>query len=150
MNRRRFLKWLGIGAATVAAAPKLLAEHTPEYYPEHDSPITLEKLQYAFAAASEPRGVPQGRYIYVRVAPSTMPFRVGDFVRYKVNKRGETIAYRAPKSVMKKGEGFGMAINNALPGNDTFIMISNVPTYDDMMESVVLTIDKELRKNANA
>ena len=34
------------------------------------------------------------RFVYVKVASNTIPFRLGDLIRYKFNKRGEMIAYR--------------------------------------------------------
>ena len=126
MNRRSFLKWLGIGTATAAFVPQLLAKE-PEVYPEANCPITLEMLQTAYGQTLfQPSQVTlPARYMYVYVEKNTVPFRVGDLVRYKVNKRGETIAYRAPRSgKWNMNEYYGIAINNVSPGNYTFIQIS--------------------------
>lgn len=123
MNRRSFFKFLGIGAATAVVAPKLLNNMVPEYYPESNSPIALEKIQKVY---NEQKFTSGGSYKYVRVAPTTVPFRTGDLVRYKIEKRGGTIAYRVPKSPKwTKEEYYGIAINNALPGNYTFIQVNS-------------------------
>lgn len=51
MNRRKFFKFLGIGAAT-AVAPNMLAEIKSETYPEcNGGNITLKMLQDAYAKA---------------------------------------------------------------------------------------------------
>jgi hypothetical protein len=54
VNRRSFLKFLGIGTATAAVAPKMLAAQPPEVYPEANYPITLEMLQKAYAKTLQP------------------------------------------------------------------------------------------------
>jgi len=57
MDRRSFFKFLGIGAVAAAVAPKILAEQTPEVYPEASAPITFEMLQRAYGETLRfPRG----------------------------------------------------------------------------------------------
>ena len=116
MNRRSFFKFLGIGAATAVVAPQLLAK-------EPESPqvsYTVDEFKW------EPlHQWPQNQYMYVRAEPKTVPFRIGDLVRYKINKRGQTIAYKVPKSgKWNKSEYYGIAISNMNPGNYGFIQIS--------------------------
>lgn len=49
MDRRTFFKFLGVGAATAVVAPEVLAEKTPEVYPESNGgQITLKMLQDAY------------------------------------------------------------------------------------------------------
>jgi tRNA A37 threonylcarbamoyladenosine synthetase subunit TsaC/SUA5/YrdC len=149
MNRRSFFKFLGIGAATAAVAPKLLMPQTPKIDPLFNL-IDAETLEQVHAHTFQSPQLQKGSYKYVLVAPTTVAFRTGDMVRYKVNKRGETIAYRVPKSPKwNKDEYYGIAINNAMPGYYTFILVSNMGSYDDAMEKIVVTIDKQLRLDAN-
>lgn len=167
MNRRGFLKFLGIGAATAAVAPTIWAEKTPEVYPESDAgPITLKMLQDAYGRASFDT-MPAARYIYVRLAPTTLPVSAGDIVYYKNDKRHGVLAYKRKKLTLS--EPFGYGIGTLTPGYCGFIQLAmsgtpvnmkpfypapsvcSIPytpekSYDEMMEQVVLTIDKELRR----
>jgi hypothetical protein len=124
MNRRSFLKFLGIGAATAAVAPKMLADTTPEVYPEANYPITLDMLQKAYA-----KTIPQmtrGRYIYVRLAPTSLPVSAGDILYYKHDKRWGVLAFRRSKLIFRDGEKVGYGIGNLTPGFYGFIQMIEV------------------------
>jgi hypothetical protein len=121
MNRRSFLKFLGIGAATAAVAPKVLVYTTPEVYPEANYPITLEMVQKAYSGTltSYPRA---GRYMYVRLAPTSLPVSAGDVVYYKNDKLRGVLGYKAKK--WRDGVLWGYGIGNFAPGNYGFIQIA--------------------------
>lgn len=117
MNRRGFLKFLGIGAAAAVVAPQVLAEAKTiksGWYASYPSNKIVEQR--------EENSLPAGHFMHVIVARNTMPFRVGDLVRYKFDKHGYMIAYRS-NYIHNDGGDFGVAINNASPGCGTFIMI---------------------------
>lgn len=122
MDRRSFLKFLGIGAATAAVAPEVLA-HSPKYTMGVDVSAGADKTVTVVKSGILEHVGPTGRFMFVQVAPNTMPFRVGDLVRYKVNKKGEMIAYRT-NDWKNTRDGFGVAICNAPPGNYVFIKIN--------------------------
>jgi hypothetical protein len=94
MNRRSFFKFLGIGAATAAVAPKMLAED-----------ITPRDGQY--------------------------------FVGIDVNKDNS-----ACWAIVRNGKIIGVNIIGSGRG------VEFSESYDDMMEKVVLTIDRELKRGA--
>ena len=118
MNRRSFFKFLGIGAATAVVVPKAIAEAVKE--PEPKIEFSCSDFEWV------PIGnIPQGKYIYVKLPKSTLPFRAGDIVWCKKNKKGETIAFRDKKRMTghKEDEFYAMAIGDLTPGNYGFIQI---------------------------
>ena len=124
MNRRGFLKFLGIGAATAAVAPAILAEKTPEVYPESNGgQITFKMLQDAYAQTVQPTKIlmPGGRYTYVYLAPTSLPVNTGDIVYFKADKRYACLAYKAKK--WRDGVNWGYGIGNLTPGHYGFIQI---------------------------
>lgn len=101
MNRRKFFKFLGIGAATAAVAPKALAEFKSETYPESNGgDITLKMLQDTFAHT---------------IRPSTMLVSLDGLTVYEEPKRGYDYSIGVDVgnglntssciSVMRKGRG---------------------------------------------
>ena len=126
MDRREFMKLLGMGAAAAVVAPQVLAQEN-----KHTMGVdTAIGDDITSVVAMGPDGVYHGAmsvgkscFVYVKVASTTIPFRLGDLIRYKVNKKGETIAYRSNRLSDNGGE-FGVAINNVVPGNYTFIKIA--------------------------
>ena len=127
MNRRGFLKFLGIGAATAAIAPKILAEKTPEVYPESNAgQITLKMLQDAYAKTVIPPhyGIPSGRYMQVKLASTSLPVCAGDILYYKSDQRHGVLAYKAKK--WRDGVNWGYGIGNLTPGHYGFIQIAAV------------------------
>jgi hypothetical protein len=72
MNRRSFFKFIGIGAATAAVAPKVLVAQTPEYYPEAHYPITLDILQTAYAQTVYPTYAGYSRSVTVDIGTERM------------------------------------------------------------------------------
>lgn len=125
IDRRSFLKWLGIGIATAAVAPQLLTSK-PEVYPEANYPITLEMLQTAYAQTVS---IPAGRYMMVHLAPTSLPVTAGDIVYYKDDKKNGMLAYVAKKHRWNVPHGFG--IGNITPGNYGFIQIGTIITVGD-------------------
>ena|ERR1700677_1851823 len=150
MNRRSFFKWIGVGTVTAAVAPKLLAEHTPEFYPESNYPITLDMLQKSYADTLP--HMRAGYYMMIRLASTSLPVSAGDIVYFKNDKRGGTLAYKRKKLTFRNGERYGYGIGSLTPGNYGFIQIPAMQSesYDVMMEQTVLTIDGALRKGLNA
>ena len=121
MNRRSFFKFLGIGAATAVVAPKMLAEKTHEVYPESNGgQITLKMLQDAYGQTL--LNFPKAQYMYVRLAPTSLPVSAGDIVYYKQDKRWGTLAYRRKKLTLSQPMGYG--IGTLTPGYYGFIQIS--------------------------
>ena len=145
MDRRTFFKFLGVGQATAVVAPEVLAEKTPEVYPESNGgQITLKMLQDAYGKTLL-LNFPEAQYMYVRLAPTSLPVSVGDIVFYKNDKRHGVLAYKARK--WREGVLWGYGIGTLTPGYYGFIQVSKRWTeYDSMMEQTVLTIDKELRR----
>ena len=96
MNRRGFLKFLGIGAATAAVAPAILAEKTSEVYPESNGgQITLKMLQDAYGQTL--LNFPKAQYMYIYLASTSLPVSAGDITYYKSDKRHGVLAYKAKK-----------------------------------------------------
>ena len=121
MNRRSFFKFLGIGAATAVVAPKMLAEKTHEVYPESNGgQITLKMLQGAYGQTL--LNFPKAQYMYVRLAPTSLPVSAGDIVYYKTDKRWGTLAYKRKKLTLSQPMGYG--IGTLTPGYYGFIQIS--------------------------
>ena len=121
MNRRSFFKFLGIGAATAAVAPKMLAEKTHEVYPESNGgQITLKMLQDAYEQTL--LNFQKAQYMYVRLAPTSLPVSAGDIVYYKTDKRWGTLAYKRKKLTLSQPMGYG--IGTLTPGYYGFIQIS--------------------------
>lgn len=88
MNRRTFFKFLGVGAATAVVAPEVLAEKTPEVYPESNGgQITLKMLQDAYGTPlnMEPfRPSSSGCvYLYVAEGPTIPAEYLGPLQRIK-------------------------------------------------------------------
>jgi hypothetical protein len=119
MDRRGFLKLLGIGTAAAAVAPQLLVETKAKKTGWHTTKLTPKMIAARNELSFQP--ATPGRYMYVRIAPKTMPFRVGDLVRYKTGAK-ETLAFRS-RSLEGKEE-FAVAICDASPGNYAWIQIS--------------------------
>ena len=126
MNRRSFFKWLGIGAATAAVAPKMLAEKTPDVYPESNGgQITLKMLQDAYGQTL--LNFPKAQYMCVLLAPSSLPVSAGDIVYYKEDRRWGKLAYKRKKLTLSQPMGYG--IGTLTPGNYGFIQIAGSATY---------------------
>ena len=120
MNRRSFLKFLGISAATAAVAPKILAEPTPEVYPESNAgQITLKMLQDAYAQTKQ---MSAGTYRYVYLAHTSLPVSAGDIVYYKDNGGYGMLAYKRKKFTLSQPFGYG--IGTLTPGYYGFIQIA--------------------------
>ncbi len=123
MNRRGFLKFLGIGAATAAIAPKILAEKTPEVYPESNAgQITLKMLQDVYAQTIRPTQVSAGAYKCVYLAPTSLPVSAGDVVYYKDDKKHGCLAYKRKKLTLSQPLGYG--IGTLTPGYYGWIRVS--------------------------
>ena len=121
MNRRSFLKILGIGAAVAAVAPAILAAKMPEVYPESNGgQITLKMLQDAYGQTL--LKFPKAQYMYVRLASTSLPVSAGDIVYYKNDKRHGVLAYKAKK--WRDGVNWGYGIGNLTPGHCGFIQIA--------------------------
>jgi hypothetical protein len=121
MNRRSFFKFLGIGAATAVVAPKMLAEKTHEVYPESNGgQITLKMLQDAYGQTL--LNFQKAQYMYVRLAPTSLPVSAGDIVYYKTDKRWGPLAYKRKKLTLSQPMGYG--IGTLTPGYYGFIQIS--------------------------
>ncbi len=116
------MKCLGIGTATAAVAPKVLSSKTPEVYPEANYPITLEMIQKSYSETYT--SLPQaGRYMYVRLAPTSLPVSVGDIVYYKSDKHShDVLGYKSKK--WRDGVLWGYGIGNLKPGHYGFIQIA--------------------------
>lgn len=144
MNRRNFFKWLGIGAATAAVAPKVLA--SPSYdqmmedvvttidsklrkdagkvNPEYT--ITIEDWEweplYNSPKIMSDKVFQPGYYMMVQVDPKSDPVRIGDFVGYG-KRDGTAIAFRSKPRLNSPLNGISTA--NIDPGNYGFIQIIN-------------------------
>jgi hypothetical protein len=119
MDRRGFLKLLGISTAAAVISPQLLVEtkakKTGWYTSELSAKMIAARKELSFQSATA------GCYMYVRIAPRTMPFRVGDLVRYKTDARG-SLAFRSQS--LEGKEDFAVATCDASPGNYTWIQVS--------------------------
>lgn len=123
MNRRTFLKFLGIGTATVATAPQLLAEK-PKYTMGVDTAsgadYTAVKAIKSGVIESFPRA---GTYKYVYLHPTSLPVQMGDVVYYKDDRRHGCLAFRRKKLIWRDGESPGCGIGTLTPGMYGFIQI---------------------------
>ncbi len=139
INRRGFMKLLGMGAAAAVVAPQVLAQESKHFMGADTatgSDITTH-IGVVDGTVKEVRFFPsKGRYAYVKVAPGTKPFAPGDIVRFKVNKKGETIAYRTKS--FHGDDAFGVAISHVQPGYYAFIKIAGADV------TVVRTADGSL------
>ena len=136
INRRGFMKLLGMGAAAAVVAPQVLAqtksaEEAPHFFSALE--IVTGRKNADFPLTYFPGS---GRFMYVKVAPRTMPFAPGDIVRFKANKKGETIAYRTKS--FHGDDAFGVAISHVQPGYYAFIKIAGADV------TVVRTADGSL------
>jgi hypothetical protein len=127
VNRRTFLKFLGIGSATAVVAPSvaLAAIDTPVT----PAPITYEMLQAAMAQVTVQPNLAQGRYMYVQLAKTSMPIKAGDFlyhkrIHYKYHGRRESrvIAYKTKKL---RAEPLAIAISVIPPGYFGWVLIAS-------------------------
>lgn len=129
MNRRSFLKFLGIGTATAAVAPAILAEKTPEVYPESNSgQLTLKMLQDAYGQTL--LNFRKGVYVNVRNPFDAKLIKTGQVVYWKeepenAHQKVAQSAYLPDGTPIYTLNPFGIAAHNIPPGNYGWIMLSN-------------------------
>lgn len=100
MNRRSFLKFLGVGSAVIVAPSVALAAMEAPVAPA----VTCQTLQAAMAKVTVQPNLAQRKYMYVQLAKTSMPIKVGDFIyhkrihyKYKGRRESRVIAYKTKK-----------------------------------------------------